>query len=352
MKVNKSEVFSVLRAAKPGLARKEFLAEAVRFIFTGTDVATFNDEICVIVPFETDFQCSVDGEELYKILEGINEEEIELSLKKDKLLINSKHTKAGLSTIIVESERVIDRIEIIQKRVNKKGFWKRLPVDFIEGVSLCMFSTSKNAAKKAYTCVAIKGDTVYSTDESRISRFTMSSAIDEELLIPNASAFDLVNYKINRYGTGEGWIHFRTEDDAVFSCTTLNGDFPYIINRFFYDREDAFDVPVQLQEIMKNAIVMTSSESAISQSVQITIKKGIISCRSEKEKGWLVKSIDFEDYDDKEIEFRVNPIFFSQILNQATKMFLVIGEEFPDKAMFSRNKFQHGIALVDLREDK
>jgi hypothetical protein len=74
------------------------------------------------------------------------------------------------------------------------------------------------------------------------------------------------------------------------------------------------------------------------------IEKGRIICKSEKERGWLEKEVEFE-YEGSPITFFINPIFFAQVLEKATSLFLIQGEEFPDKAVFTRENFQHIIAL-------
>ena len=66
MEVNKEELLKILIAVKPALSKKEILLQMSHIIFTGEDVATFNDTLCIIHPYKTDFKCSVQGEEFYK----------------------------------------------------------------------------------------------------------------------------------------------------------------------------------------------------------------------------------------------------------------------------------------------
>ena len=345
MIVNRALLLSRLDVCRPGLSRKEIVEETIRFIFTGENICTFNDEIAVIAPYPTDFQGSVNGEELYKVLAGIKEDEIDLSIKDDQMLVNSKKTRAGLSTIIGEKERVTSLIEKLQAATIGKGFWRRLPKDFIEGVSLCMFSASKDMTTGVRCCVAVNEDRIYSSDSVRISRFIMEGNA-KEMLIPARNAVELVKYPIKKYGKSNGWLHFLTDDNVMFNCRMMVGEYPYTIDRFF-DKKPTygpFTMPIELEEIMKSAVIMATGDEVVAKMVEMTIEKGKITCKSEKERGWMEKEVDF-DYSGKKLTFYINPIFMSQVLIKATTLGLIQGEEFPDKALFEQEKYIHMIAL-------
>ena len=62
MKIEREELLKVLSAIRPGLAKKDIVEQATHFIFTGQEVLTYNDQICISYPFETDFECSVPAD--------------------------------------------------------------------------------------------------------------------------------------------------------------------------------------------------------------------------------------------------------------------------------------------------
>ena len=344
MKINRKELLIILSACRPGLAKREIIEEAIRFIFTGDAVATYNDQICIVYPYKTDFRCSVNGEEFYKILDGIKEDEVEILVEENQTLVNSRKTKAGLSIVIGETERVDTLIDNIREATKVRGFWKKLPKDFIEGVFLCMFSASKDMTTGVRCCIAVKENKMYSTDSVRVSRYIMDGEIMDELLIPARDAVELVKYPVKKYGISESWIHFITDEGVMFNCRMMIGDYPYTIDRFFRAPENEFVVPEELQEVMKNIAIMASGDVDIAKMVEVTIKNDKMICKSEKERGWITKEVAIEGYKG-EIMFYINPIFFAQILTKVTSLFLIQGEEFPDKAVFTRESFQHVMAL-------
>jgi DNA polymerase III sliding clamp (beta) subunit (PCNA family) len=345
MKINRSELLSALKSTQPGLAKREIIQQAAHVMFMGKCIATFNDAISVLYPFSTDFKCSVNGEEFYKVLEGIKEDEIDLSLDGDHIKIDSKKTKAGFSTLVGENEKVENMVEKILTTTSKPKFFRTLPKDFVKGVFLCMFNASKDMTSGVKCCVAVRNDQIFSTDNLRMSRYVMDSKVKDEILIPARDTFDLVKYDVTRYGLSDGWVHFQTEEGVIFNCRTMKGEYPFDrVNVFFKKMSDEIKVPAELKTIMKNAVVLAAGEVDIAKMVEVTIDKGKITCKSEKERGWMIKEVDCR-YKGKKLVFYVNPIFMAQVLESATTLALVQGKEHPDKAYFTQDNYQHIIAL-------
>ena len=345
MKINREELLKVLIAVRPGIAKREIIQQATHVIFTGDAVATFNDQICIVYPLQTDLHCSVQGEEFYKALESINETEVEIIAGEKEIKIISKKTKAGLSTLVGEKEKVESLIEDLRKRTDVKKFWKKLPKDFVQGVFLCTFTASKDMTTGVRCCVAIKDNEIYSTDNLRVSRYKLASSV-EEMLIPARDAAELTKYEVTRYGKTEGWIHFITEDGVMFNCKTMVGDYPYVsLSRFFIEPTNEMVLPKELSEAMKAAAVFAAGDVDVTKMVEMKIKGSTLNCRSEKERGWMEKEIDLKKSIKGEVYFYINPIFLAQILDKATSFFLVQGGEFPDKCIFFNENFCHVIAL-------
>ena len=345
MKINRIELLGALKSVQPGLSKKEIIQQAAHVMFMGKCIATFNDAISVLYPFETDFKCSVNGEEFYKVLEGIKEEEIQISLDGDHILINSKKTKAGFSTLVGENEKVENMVEKILITTNKPKFFRTLPKDFVRGAALCMFNASKDMTSGVNSCVAIRENEIFSTDSLRLSRYTLDSKVKDEMLIPARDVFDLVKYEVTKYGLSDGWVHFQTDDGVIFNCRTMKGEYPFErVNRFFMKMKNEIKVPAELRDIMKNAVVLAAGEVDIAKMVEVTIDNGKIICKSEKERGWMIKEVDCK-YKGKKLVFFVNPIFMAQVLESTTTLALMQGGEYPDKAYFTQDNYQHIIAL-------
>lgn len=348
MKVNKDNLLSILASVRPGLAKKEFIEQATHVLFMGKNIATYNDRICVIAPYETDFVCSVKGEEFYKAVESVNEEEVEITLVKDQIKLNAKKTKAGMSTVVGENEKVEGFINKLSAKTTGNRFWKAVPDNFIQGLNLCAMSASKDMTSGVRCCVASKEETLFSTDGLRISKFVMSKKMDD-LLIPARDAIELVKYPVTHYGASEGWLHFKTKDNIQFHCKTMMGDYPFdSIRKIFRVPVNEITLPIELQNALKAAAVFAEGDVDVVKSVEILIDKKKIICKSEKERGWIIKEIDLEEYSGPRLQFYINPIFFAQILDKSTSFSLSQKIDWPDKAIFTREDFTHIIALPEL----
>ena len=66
MKIKRAVLENALSKVKPGLEKgKEYIEQMKHVLFDGEDIATYNDHIAILVPFETDFKTSVKFEDLY-----------------------------------------------------------------------------------------------------------------------------------------------------------------------------------------------------------------------------------------------------------------------------------------------
>lgn len=324
----------------PGLAKKEILQEASHFIFTGTDICTYNDRTCIVYPYKTDFQCSVKGQEFYKLLYGVTEDEIEIGVEDNYLKFGSKSLKAGLSVLIDEKEKVVPMIDSI-KRSMKKLTFSPLPDNFVEGSFLAMFSTAKDATRGVLTCVCYNEDNIFSCDGLRASHFKMSSNVVFSL-IHYKNVIDLVKFPIVEYALGKSWIHFKTENSVAFSCRVLLEEYPKKAIEIFENADQGVKIslPKKLKGVVETVTVLAEGDIDTSKVIKVEIAKNLVKCTAKKERGWVENSTEI-DYKDKPIVFHINPLFFAQILDRATDM--VIGER---TALFITDTFKHIIALA------
>lgn len=345
MIVNRMELLQILQSVKPGLATREFIEQATHVIFLGDHVATYNDTLCIVAEFHTDFVCSVKGDEFYKTVDSINESEIEITLENDQIKLNAKKTKAGMSTVVGENEKVEKFITTLMEKTKQSRFWKVAASDFKEGLFLCALSASRDMTTGVRCCVAIKDDTLYSTDGVRVSKYVMSRKMDD-LLISARDAIELAKYDISHYGRSDGWLHFKTKDNVQFHCKTMVGDYPFEgVIKVFRVPKDEIALPKELRDSLMAASVFSEGDVDIAKLVEITITDNKIICKSQKERGWIIKEVDLEKYEGPDLYFYINPVFFAQILDKTTTFFLSQKEDWPDKAIFTNENFQHVIAL-------
>jgi len=337
MRVIRDQLVNILASLKPGLAKKDIIEQASHFIFTGKDICTYNDRTCIIYPYETDFKCSVKGEEFYKILYGVSEDEVDINVEDNYLKVGSKRLKAGLSILIDEKEKVEPMINSIKRSIRKLEF-EKIPTNFLDGSFLAMFSTSKDQTKGVLNCVCYHDDNIFSTDSLRVSHFKMNSRVKFSL-IHYKNVVDLVKFPIIETALGTSWIHFKTEKGVLFNCRVLLEEYPEHIEKYFDIRGIKITLPKKLKEVVETVTILAEGDIDTNKVIKIDIAKNIIKCTAKKERGWVENSTEIE-YNDKPITFYINPIFFAQILDRAVDM--VVGET---SALFVTDTFKHIISL-------
>ncbi len=333
--VKRIELLGVLNKLRPGLAKRGIVEQSTHFMFLGKDVATFSDQIAIIHPFETDFPFSVKGEEFYKLISGITEDELEFSIKDDKLSIQSKTTKAGMSTIVDDKDRV-DRLVTNLKKEMKD--WTEVPKDLLAGLYLAMFSAAKDLSQGTLSCVYVNGKDILSSDSLRASWYEMTEEV-EPFLIPAKDVNEIVKFTdIESMCQSENWVHFQTKGRVTFSVRKILGVFKDLKKKFDVEG-DSITLPPTLKEVIDSIIFLSEGDIEVNKIISMGIDKNKIICKAEKETGWVEKTVDFK-YKGKPLQFLINPIFLSQILSKTTEMTLT-----ENIALFSTDNFAHIVAL-------
>src|SRR5574340_1027700 len=254
--MNRKNLVEVLQAVRPGLAKREVIEQSTSFIFTKGQVLTYNDDIAVSHPIDLDIEGAVQAKELFNLLSKTTDEEVELRVEKSRLIVKGKKFRAGI--ILETKTNVKDMVEALGEM--KK--WETLPATFIDAIELCLFSTGKDMTKPLLTCVHCSGSDVVSGDGIRITAYDMGKKADmQSLNIPTAAARELKSYTPLKYSTTKGWVHFKTENDVVFSCRTFGGDYPKEKSLNFVDKAadgDSVKLPDKLSESLERAGIFSA----------------------------------------------------------------------------------------------
>ena len=321
MKVNRLELRNILAALRPGLAKREFVAQLTHFMFLPEEIVTYNDKVCLIHPYETtENPFSIKGEEFFRIIDGMTDDEITIIVEETKIKIRSKSTSATMKILGEDLNKLPESIAELKK--GQKG-WKELPEDFLEGISLCSFSTSPDLSKGIMACVWIIGDTCYSLDHARSSRFKMSSEMPDTLYLIGKECAELVKFPVTEYCTDEKWAHFRTEDGVVFSCMPMKGSYPLEKVNAAYDtalHSSMVQLPKELKSIVDSVVVLAGLlENNVGRWIELTLQDDELFVKATSELGEVEKTIPCK-YDADPISLRLNVKFLSQILDKATSL--------------------------------
>lgn len=334
MKVNREEFLQALNKIKAGLSNKGIVEEAACFIFDGKYITSFNDRISIAYPFESDFNCSVSGDELIKTVQNSKAEQLVLKCSDQEFILRDKKFRAGI-TIINNSLKEVMPINNLESLK-----WKKCPEDLIKGIEQCLFSTAKNSSVAYLNCIAVKQDQVVSSDNFRISQFVLSQPIKETFLIPLSSAIELVSVKdISHYCQHESWLYLKTQSGLLFFCRLIDLEFPDVSGLLqTADKSVVISFPTkQLQEAIQGCSVFSDSID-VDKKIEIVVEEGQLLCRGKNNKGWIEYKIEHADAPD--IRFEIHPDFLYSVLPMITEA--IIDE---NKLHIHADNFKHLVAL-------
>jgi len=335
MKINKKELLEKLDLVKnTAIGWKNILDVSNTFFFTGDYLVAYNDKTFFAIKIKTDFKCIVSAKEFYKIIYNIQQEKIKIEKEKEQLKITGKNIQIEINCLLVDISLIEKTMELIPQK------WKKFPTNFYKGLSLNVFSTSKEITKPAFTCIHVKNDIIESSDNFRISKFIMNKTIKDELMLPFFSVAELLSLKIKLYlyAKSNGWLFLSDEDCFyVFGMRELCVDFPDT-SSFFSLKGEKITLPEKFIDNVELVSVLASGDYDFDKRINIVIKDGYIYCKTQNQIGTIKTKFKTDNL--QEINFEINPIFLKEILKNSLEF--VYNNSY---IMFISNNYKHVISL-------
>jgi hypothetical protein len=324
---NKHELLEKLEKAKSGLASNDLIEGADAFLFTGSEIVTFNDEICNRVQYETKYKGSVPADPFFKIIQKMSPDKdgcIDITEKRGELLISSKKANAGIQ---INPKGTLP-IEELGEFPKLKEF-KNIPPDFLTGLSMAFFCASKDTSTPILSCVFIDENKIKSTDSFRAFYFEMKEDMPS-FLFPVQNISTLKKYNIQKYCLGNNWIHFKTKEGYDISIRSYPPDEFPDIEGLFDSKGSRFTFPGTMPEILDKATVFCNGAFDIDNTVQIKISGVKLIVTSKSELGWFKESTVTADLKKVKknkgsklnLNFETNPTFLKQILSECSSCLL------------------------------
>jgi len=332
MKITTNKFLEKLVTLKPALYTKGIIDQADHFLFTETEIISYNDRFSIRTPFQSSEKFSVPGQEFLNLIVNLKTDTFDLSVEENQVLVSAGNTRSGIN---IYRGGLFD---IVEDMFTGKETWKKLSSDFNEAVFLCMFSISKDVSRGWMSCLVVDKGKVLSSDDLRISQYNLKTPLDSTFLIPLSSTVELSKLPVIEFSLNPSWIHFRTKDGVVFSSRLVLVDVPSA-DDYFNVTGDTLTLPDGLKEAVEGVSIFAEGEFDMDKRIEVFVQDGKVVCRGEKERGWIEKDVLFK-YKGKKLEFLVNPIFFSQILSKSTK--IIVSK---DAALFESGPFRHLMSL-------
>jgi len=306
--MKKSELLKALEIVKPGLANKEIVEQSTSFAFINNRVVTYNDELSISHPVKglDTFSGAIRAEEFYQLL---------ARLKKDELTITSEGNEVQMSAGRAKASfRLESEIKLPLKSLNEQGEWHDLPETFNRHIGFTSRVCSSDFSRPILTCVNIRQDgKIEASDGYRIVRCTGDELPLEDFLLPGTLAQQVKKQKPFQIAKGgEGWIHFRTQDETIISCRIFNEKYPNVDHLVNMEGEK-LTFPKTITGLIDRAEIFSKKDHYLDEVVLISIGKKRITVQSASDVGSYEEEANMR-YKGPDLNFSITPGLFKDIL--------------------------------------
>ena len=333
MKINKQELAKALETVRPGLANKEMIEQSTSFAFMDGRVVTYNDKISISHPVPNlDLTGAVKAEQLYKFLAKLNKDEIDLSIKENEIQLKAGKAKAGLA--------LQEEIKLPLEEIGETGKWKKAPDGLKNVMKFAMFSCSSDMSRPVLTCVYVgKAGDIVSCDNYRVTKCTTKKSPVNSFLIPARSVKELVRYDFTHIAEGDGWMHFKTQDETIFSCRLVGDNYPDVTGLLDVKGKQV-KLPSSLEDVLDRAMIFSKRDHALDELINVKIAEKRVKIQAEGDSGWFEEQSPTK-YTDDPLNFKINPNMLKDIIKHTQTC--SIGD---NCVKFEGDDWEHIVALV------
>ena len=267
---------------------------------------TFNDEVACRKPIKVTLTGAVQAQSLLDILAKLDDKELTVEENEKGELEFRGEKKAFGITRDAEIFLPIDRVEIPER-------WHPLPTEFLEAIRLVQHCVSTDESKFLLTCIHLHPDYIEACDNHQLMRCTMRSGLKSSVLVRGASLNQVVTLGMSEVARTKSWIHFKNEDDLIFSCRIYTEEFPSFDAALAVEGNPIV-LPKGLIEASDRAAVF-ASDKAGDPLVAVTLKTGALRITGEGLSGWY-KEIKSVDYKGPQLDFLIAPELLKHITDK------------------------------------
>jgi hypothetical protein len=344
--MKRNELIKAVGMVRPGAGESGMSGSNLLMFDDKGWIRSFSDKLSVSYKFETGIEGALPVEELYKALNKMKGENVEITVDETTVLF-----KCGRSRLkLIKATGVdLDSVNAKFTALNLDNVtWIPTPARLLDGLMLSLFSAEDSVIGKL-TGVVISDTLILSTDNYRISMYDMKQEIGTEEIIrlKTSSVNDLVKMKnsFEFISSSDQWFHLKSKDNLIISVRQLPlTDYPLdeVIAVFSQigpiSETQVYELPEGLEESIDRAEIMAGmGEGELNFSTQISLRSvdGNLVVKGTKEVGELEDTIPWEGV----IPFcYMSPSFLRKVLS-ITRSFKVNPAK--DRALFESDNFKY-----------
>lgn len=314
MEIIASELKEVLNRLSGILTNKGIVDNSDRFIFKEDVVYAFDGETLIQSKFETGVRGAVEGQSFLKYLDKMANSKIELVQNENCIDVKKGRSVASFKTE-VENELPIE--------INNEIDWKKCPANLLEAMTACSYTCGHDYTDMRTVVVHVKGDVAESTDEERITRYSLKKKVKDEFFVPVDLINHLSRFGIVNYALSSDWLWFKNQNDDIICHRNISfgqeyPDLEQIVQQC--QEGKTINFPDKMYDAVEKAAIFQSDLKIESD------RKIVIRCKSNKIKveshGTHGDYCEVLNTDlDKSFSFAINPSFLMQIMEKSDSIF-------------------------------
>ena len=324
IQIEKAKLIESLKKVMPGVETGNTMIDGTDLLlFTGASVSSYNSEIAVSAPCDTqNVSFSVKGADFFNLVSRMSDVTLSLEVVDSKVKIKAGRTKAAMT--LQDSSKVMNLI----RDLNVVSLeYKPLPEAFIDAVNICNLSGNAENIRGVAVNDYGEGSAVYETDSVRVCINKLSERMDpfwvDDTTFNNA-------FKVGTptgYCVSDAWLHLKYADGTVFSAKRKDHvAYPFDGLSTFPTAFEKAKVLVKgrlpnniAEAVSRVAILASGVDKKNARMVRLTFRKDELELYAEKTGGEASETIPWEtelEEDPQDTEVWVNTSFLLEASNK------------------------------------
>ena len=317
VQLEKAKLIESLKKVMPGVEKGNTVIDgADQLLFTGASVSSYNSEIAVSAPCDTqNLSFSVKGADFFNLVSKMSDVTLTLEIVDNKVKIKAGRNKSAMT--LLDSSKVMELI----KGLNLADLqYKPLSDEFIDAVRICSLAGNTESIRGVAVNDFGEASAVYETDSNRICINTLSEHMDP-FWVDDATFNDALKVGTPKgYCIHDAWLPLKYEDGTVFSAKRKDHTtYPFETLASYPEAFKTAQVLVKgrlpgniAEAVSRVAILASGMENKNARLVRLTFGKDELDLYAEKVGGEASESIPWDaalEGDPQDIEVWVNTTF-------------------------------------------
>jgi hypothetical protein len=355
MKINRAELLGALKTIKPAIPTHETPEVNNRVRFRGNHVIGLSSEIAILYPLSvavSDNEIMVLYEELVTLLTNSNSEEIDITIKKDKMVVVDEDVK--VSFVLTAPPDDLPNMEARSKPARKNS--TPIEDELLTAINVCMEAAGKEKAQTALSCVHVHGEFVDASDDYQISRGILRTKFNGDILLPVKMCKSILDFEPTAYeATDKTWIVFLKKIDVAKKTAYLfirAVDYPVVdVEPLLQVKGNKCIFPAVLAQKINQIGILSAGDFALEKNILVKVLSGMIQISTESFYGKAIANVSSKEieWSGDPIAFFTNPYLLAKIASTAKSMII---SKTCDRILVKDGNFTHVLCAVPAQTDE